>query len=74
MLATALNKATRERLGYEKRDPAGVGTGIISNGRRAGDADRTIGPVELDMPRDRAATFKAADMASSPYTKGLLSV
>jgi transposase-like protein len=48
-----------EHLGYEKHDPAGVGTGNIRNGTRAKTVlTDTTGPVELDVPRDRAATFE----------------
>ena len=45
---------TTQHLGYEKHDPAGVGTGNIRNGTRAKTvlAD-TTGPVELEVPRDR---------------------
>ena len=35
MLETALNEEMTEHLGYEKHDPAGVGTGNIRNGTRA---------------------------------------
>ena len=47
-----------EHLGYEKHDPAGAGTGNIRNGTRA----KTVltehsGPVEIEVPRDRASTF-----------------
>ena len=45
--------------GYEKHDPAGAGTGNIRNGTRAKTVlTDTTGPVELDVPRDRAATFE----------------
>ena len=35
VLETALNEEMTEHLGYEKHDPAGVGTGNIRNGTRA---------------------------------------
>jgi transposase-like protein len=59
VLETALNEEMTEHLGYEKHDPAGAGTGNIRNGTRAKTVltDNT-GPVELDVPRDRAATFE----------------
>jgi putative transposase len=58
VLETALNEET-EHLGYEKHDPAGAGTGNIRNGTRAKTVwTDTTGPVELDVPRDRAATFE----------------
>ena len=59
VLETALNEEMTEHLGYEKHDPAGAGTGNIRNGTRAKTVltDNT-GPVEIDVPRDRAATFE----------------
>lgn len=48
-----------EHLGYEKHDQAGVGSGNIRNGTRP----KTVlteanGPVQIDVPRDRAGTFE----------------
>jgi putative transposase len=48
-----------DHLGYEKRDPAGAGTGNIRNGTRAKTVlTDTTGAVDIDVPRDRAATFE----------------
>jgi transposase-like protein len=58
VLETALNEEMTEHLGYEKHDPAAAETGNIRNGTRAKTVlTDTTGPVELDVPRDRAATF-----------------
>ena len=59
VIETSLNEEMTEHLGYEKHDPAGAGTGNIRNGTRA----KTVltdasGPVEIDVPRDRAGTFE----------------
>ena len=59
VLETALDEEMTGHLGYEKRDPAGAGTGNIRNGTRA----KTVltdnaGPVQIDVPRDRAGTFE----------------
>jgi transposase-like protein len=61
VLETALNEEMTEHLGYEKHDPppADVAAGNIRNGTRS----KTVltehtGPVELDVPRDRASTFE----------------
>jgi hypothetical protein len=35
VIETALNEEMTEHLGYERRDPAGAGTGNIRNGIRA---------------------------------------
>src|ERR671930_855440 len=58
VLETALNEEMTEHLGYEKHDPAGAGSGNIRNGTRS----KTVltehsGPVDIEVPRDRASTF-----------------
>ena len=59
VLETALNEEMTEHLGYEKHDPAGAGAGNIRNGTRAKTVlTEHFGPVDLDVPRDRAATFE----------------
>src|SRR5258706_9644553 len=56
VLETALNEEMTEHLGYEKHDPPEAGTGNIRNGTRSKTVlTDTTGPVELDVPRDRAA-------------------
>ena len=48
-----------EHLGYEKHDPAGAGTGNIRNGTRGKTVlTEASGPVEIEVPRDRAGTFE----------------
>ena len=59
VLETALNEEMTEHLGYEKHDPAGRDGGNSRNGTRA----KTVltehsGPVEIEVPRDRAGTFE----------------
>src|SRR5690242_20569300 len=59
VLETSLDEELTGHLGYEKHDPAGAGSGNIRNGTRA----KTVltehsGPVEIDVPRDRAGTFE----------------
>ena len=59
LLETALNEEMTEHLGYEKHDPPGAGAGTIRNGTRAKTVlTDTTGAVEIDVPRDRAATFE----------------
>src|SRR4029453_10203766 len=61
VLETALNEEMTEHLGYEKHDPppGGVGGGNIRNGTRTKTVlTENTGPVELDVPRDRASTFE----------------
>ena len=59
VIETALSEEMTEHLGYEKHDPAGVGSDNVRNGTRS----KTVlggntGPVEIDVPRDRAGTFE----------------
>jgi putative transposase len=59
VLETALNEEMTEHLGYEKHDPPGAGTDNIRNGTRAKTVlTDTTGQVEIEVPRDRAATFE----------------
>ncbi|MEU4533217.1 IS256 family transposase [Micromonospora ureilytica] len=59
VLETALNEEMTEHLGYAKHEPDGAGAGNIRNGSRS----KTVltdasGPVQIDVPRDRAGTFE----------------
>jgi putative transposase len=85
VIETALSEEMTDHLGYEKHDPAGVGSENIRNGTRS----KTVvsgnsGPVEIDVPRDRAGTFEPQivkkrqrrlgevdEMVLSLYAKGL---
>ena len=58
VLETALNEEMTEHLGYAKNDPAGAGADNIRNGTRPKTVlTETSGPVQIDVPRDRASTF-----------------
>jgi putative transposase len=59
VIETALGEEMTEHLGYEKHDPGGVGAANIRNGTRAKTVltDNT-GPVQIEVPRDRAGTFE----------------
>src|SRR5260370_20173922 len=59
VLEPAHNEEMTEHLGYEKHDPPETGTGTVRNGPRAKTVlTDTTGAVEIDVPRDRAATFE----------------
>ncbi|AYF26668.1 IS256 family transposase [Micromonospora tulbaghiae] len=60
VLETALNEEMTEHLGYEKHDQANAGSsGNIRNGTRSKTVlTDTTGPVQIDVPRDRAGTFE----------------
>ena len=59
VIETALSEEMTDHLGYEKHDPAGIGAANIRNGTRAKTViTESSGPVEIDVPRDRAGTFE----------------
>jgi transposase-like protein len=59
VIETALQEEMTEHLGYEKHDPVGAGTGNIRNGTRGKTVlSEANGPVEIEVPRDRAGTFE----------------
>ena len=59
VIESALAEEMTEHLGYEKHDPAGIGSDNIRNGTRSKTViSGNTGPVEIDVPRDRAGTFE----------------
>jgi putative transposase len=58
LLESALDGEITDHLGYDKHDPAGRGTGNSRNGTRAKTVLTDIGPVRVDVPRDRDASFE----------------
>jgi transposase-like protein len=59
VIEAALGEEMTEHLGYEKGGPAGVGSGNVRNGTRSKTVlTENTGPVEIDVPRDRAGTFE----------------
>ncbi len=58
VIETALSEEMTDHLGYEKHD-APPGPGNIRNGTRTKTGiSANSGPVEIDVPRDRAGTFE----------------
>jgi len=58
ILERALEEERTEHLGYERGDPAGRGSGNSRNGTTPKRVLTDAGPVDLDVPRDRAGTFE----------------
>ena len=58
VLETALEAELSEHLGYEKHDPAGRNRANSRNGTRAKTVLTDVGPVEIEVPRDREGTFE----------------
>lgn len=58
VIETALDEEMTEHLGYDKHDPAGRGSGNSRNGTRVKTVlTDNVGPVEIEVPRDRDGTF-----------------
>ena len=57
VLESALEGELTDHLGYDKHDPMGRGSGNSRNGVRAKTVLTDIGPVEIEVPRDREGSF-----------------
>ncbi|QGG96939.1 IS256 family transposase [Actinomarinicola tropica] len=60
VLETGVEVELSEHLGYDKHDPAGRNGGNSRNGTRSKTVITDIGPVTIDVPRDRDGTFEPA--------------
>jgi putative transposase len=58
VLETALEAEMSEHLGYDKHDPMGRNRENSRNGTRAKTVQTEVGPVEIEVPRDRDGSFE----------------
>lgn len=58
VLESALEGEITDHLGYEKHDRAGAGSGNSRNGVWAKTVLTGVGPVEIEVPRDREGSFE----------------
>ena len=58
VLETALEAELTDHLGYEKHAAAGRNNGNSRNGARTKTVVTEVGPVEVEVPRDRDGTFE----------------
>jgi putative transposase len=58
VIERALAAEITHDLGYERDDPAGVGTGNSRNGFATKTISTTNGPITIDVPRDRNGAFE----------------
>jgi transposase-like protein len=58
VLETALEAELTDHVGYEPYEAAGRNSGNSRNGTRPKTVLTEVGPVEVDVPRDRAGTFE----------------
>jgi putative transposase len=57
VLERGLQAELSEHLGYERHEALGRGSGNSRNGSTPKTVNTEVGPVEVDVPRDRAGTF-----------------
>jgi putative transposase len=57
VLEAGLEAEMTDHLGYDKHDPAGRDGGNSRNGTRSKTVITEVGPVELEVPRDRDRSF-----------------
>lgn len=53
LLESALEGEMSDHLGYDRHDSAGKNGGNSRNGKRSKTVVTDVGPVEIDVPRDR---------------------
>ena len=58
VLEAGLEAEMSEHLGYDTHDPAGCSTGNSRNGSRTKKLLTEIGPVNIEVPRDRDGSFE----------------
>lgn len=58
LLESALEGEITDHLGYDKHDPVGRNTGNSRNGVRTKTVLTDVGPVQIEVPRDRDASFE----------------
>ncbi|EST28291.1 hypothetical protein N566_08230 [Streptomycetaceae bacterium MP113-05] len=58
VIESALEGEMTDHLGYDKHDPAGAGSGNSRNGHGSKTVTTETGPVQIEVPRDRAGTFE----------------
>jgi putative transposase len=58
LIESALEGEITDHLGYDRHDAAGRDGGNSRNGRRAKTVLTEVGPVEIDVPRDRDGSFE----------------
>src|SRR5580692_11956393 len=66
----ALEGELDDHLGYSRHDPAGRDGGNSRNGHRAKTVLTEAGPVEIDVPRDRDASFAPVIVAKRQRRTG----
>jgi len=71
VLERALEAELTAHLGYGRHDPAGHNSGNSRNGKTAKTVQTGVGPVPIEVPRDRAGTFEPLLAGQLPGLRGL---
>jgi transposase-like protein len=58
LVESALEGEITDHLGYDRHDATGRDGGNSRNGHRSKTVLTEVGPVQIDVPRDREATFE----------------
>src|SRR5919112_3314270 len=58
LVESALEGELTDHLGYDRHDAAGRDGGDSRNGHRAKTVLTDVGPVQVEVPRDRASSFE----------------
>jgi transposase-like protein len=58
LVERAMEAELTTHLGYEKHDPVGYGSGNSRNGKSRKQLKGDFGEVQIDVPRDRQASFE----------------
>jgi putative transposase len=74
VLEASLEGELDAHLGYAKHDPAGRDGGNSRNGRRAKTVVTQVGPVEVEVPRDRGTARAASSRRSCASARGAWTV
>lgn len=73
LLERALDEELTGHLGYERGDAAGRGSGNSRNGTTPKRVLSEVGPIDLDIPRDRNSTFEPRIVPKGETRLGRLS-
>ena len=66
LVESALEGEITDHLGYDRHDAAGRDGGNSRNGHRSKTVLTEVGPVEIEVPRDRDGSFEPKIVAQAP--------
>ncbi|WP_435271364.1 transposase [Streptomyces sp. 1222.5] len=66
LLESALEGEMTDHLGYDRHDPAGKNGGNSRNGKQSKRVVTDVGPIPIEVPRERDEQLRAADRQEAP--------